>query len=115
MGVFWKRYLNEGLPYGLFCGTAMIVVSISFMQNRMVEIRRDNLINKWKAVECQIQSSSASEERVFFEVEYSYEWDGVIYDSNQYAVDYRNRKRLLFFPTKDELMARYKSGTCSGA
>lgn len=110
----WKKTLKniptEGLPFGLFCGSAMVVVALWFAWYSMAESLENYRLSKWHAVECDIISSKIEEgEDGTFEVRYGYEWQNDSFENDRYRIGWDSND-ILNHSEAIELAQKYKAG-----
>lgn len=105
-----KRKISiEDLPFGLFCGAAMVIVSLLFSWYAMKESFENYVLSKWQRVECEIISSKAVEdEDSRFEVKYKYKWRDEIFEGDCYDIDCDSND--VSYSEAVELAERYKAG-----
>ncbi len=109
----WKNISTEGLPFGLFCGTAMVIVSLWFAWYSIAEYVENYRISKWQPVECDILSSKIEEteegKKCRFEVSYRYEWQNNSFESDCYRIGW-DPNESLHHSEAIELAEKYKAG-----
>jgi len=109
----WKNFSTEGLPFGLFCGSAMVIVSLWFAWYSIAESVGNYRLSKWQPVECDILSSKIDEDEVSkkwrFEVSYRYEWQNDSFESDCYRIGW-DPNESLHHSEAVELAEKYKAG-----
>ena len=73
----WERFAEDGLPFGFFCGGALIIVALWSSWNYVGDFLQNRRMSKWQEVDCYIIASNITDNyEVPFRVKYSYEWEG---------------------------------------
>jgi uncharacterized integral membrane protein len=104
-----RKISEEGLPFGLFCGTAMLLVSCWFSWYAITETIEDYELSKWQPVECDIISSKTFEgDDGRFEVSYRYKWQNDFFKSDCYNI--RCDANDVSYSKAVELAGKYKAG-----
>ena len=109
----WKKFLEEGLPFGLFVGIALVGVTIWFASLTFREYQKISRIKNWQKVECEITASSVNKEAGkknsdLFVVRYKYAWQGKEYEGQRCRYDYDGD--TMYYPGAQELSAKYAPG-----
>ena len=109
----WENFSNEGLPFGVFCGTAMVIISLWFAWYSIEESLENYRLSKWQPVECDIVGSEVEEgeegEDSRFEVNYEYKWQNEFFENDCYQIGWDSND----VPSNSdiiELAEKYKAG-----
>ena len=109
----WAKFLDEGLPFRLFVGIALIGGAVWWTWNTVAEWQEKKSILNWQVVQCQVIESRIDKGKGFkksdlFVVHYRYKYNKQEYESNSYQKDYDGDSR--YYPKAQELLNTYGPG-----
>jgi hypothetical protein len=109
----WAKFLDEGLPFSLFVGIALIGGAVWWTWNTVAEWQEEKSILNWQVVQCQVIESRIDEGKGFrksdlFAVHYRYKYNNQEYESDCYQMGYDGDS--MYYPDAQELLDTYGPG-----
>lgn len=106
----WERFAEDGLPFGFFCGGALIIVALWSSWNYVGDFLQNKKMSKWHKVDCYIINSKITDDyEVPFRVKYSYEWEGDYFENECYQSEFQDISKLTNLEA-EELAEEFKEG-----
>jgi hypothetical protein len=106
----WENFSKEGLPFGVFSGSAMVIISLWFGWYWLADNFENYKITKWQAVECDIITSEVQEGGdSVYKVVYGYKWQNDYFQNNRYQYEWDGKSSLYRYEAV-ELAEKYKPG-----